>query len=154
MTRKILNVGCGNRPVEGAVNHDIRKHSDHVDIAHDLNIMPWPWEDEEFDLVVAKAVYEHLDPDLLTIMNETWRILKPDGRTIVKLPWWKSEVTYSDPTHRRGYALGVLDQLCPETKRGKEYWFYTDRKWKIVKPAKLNNAKTSFYITLEKIGGI
>jgi len=149
---KILNLGCGKKPYKNAVNHDIVKHADYVDIVHDLNLMPWPFADEQFEAVYAFAVFEHLDPDLLTIINEAWRILQPGGRLSLKLPYWNSENTYNDPTHRRGYGLGVLDQFDPDTERGKLYDFYTPRKWRIVKPPHLNNAGTSFHATLEKRG--
>ena len=36
-----LNIGCGNRPLPGAVNHDRAKHSPHVDIHWGLE-RPWP----------------------------------------------------------------------------------------------------------------
>ena len=52
----ILNIGCGKVPIEGAVNHDGKKYFDHVDVTHDLDEYPWPWEDEEFDEVQAIAV--------------------------------------------------------------------------------------------------
>lgn len=151
MTKTILNLGCGNKPYANALNHDITQHADYVDVVHNLNLLPWPWADGQFTAVYALAVLEHLDPDLLTLANEVWRILQPGGRLSVKLPMWNSANTYSDPTHRRGYAPDVFDQLCPETARGKLYGFYTARKWRYVKLPHVNRAGTSFHVTLEKL---
>jgi SAM-dependent methyltransferase len=44
-----------------------------------------PWPDNEFDLVISKDVVEHLD-DPITIFEEIYRVLKPDGRLIIKTP--------------------------------------------------------------------
>jgi hypothetical protein len=57
-----LNIGCGTNPLKGAINHDFVKHDDWVDVAHDLEVLPWPWADNQFDKVVANDVMEHLRP--------------------------------------------------------------------------------------------
>lgn len=148
--KKVLNIGAGNDPIAGAVNHDITKHHDYIDVTWDLNNLPWPWADDEFDLVHARAVLEHLNLDLLQSMNEIWRILKPGGTAVIKLPFWKHEVSWEDPTHRRGYALKTFDYFDPSTKIGGKYRFYTPRKWKIVRPARLNRCGSSIHCTLQK----
>lgn len=150
---KRLNLGAGNRLIggEGAVNHDLTKHRPEIDVAHDLNVLPWPWADGEFEGVVAWAVLEHLEIDLLTSINEIWRILIPGGEFTVKIPYWKHEEAYNDPTHRFVYGLGIFELFDPTTRRGEEYDFYTDRKWKLCKTA-LTKAGTCVYGQLFKIG--
>jgi len=150
---RILNLGCGARPVKGATNHDLIKHHDYVDITHDLNVLPWPWNDGEFDKIVSHSVFEHLDIDLVKAMNECWRILEPGGMITIKLPYWNSATTWADPTHRRGYALKVFDHFDPSTMYGKEYSYYTPYKWKITRPVRMNKAKTSILVELTKRGG-
>lgn len=147
----ILVLGCGNKPYPDAINHDITKHSPHVDIAHDLSVLPWPWADNQFKHVIAESVLEHLDIDLLTAMNEIWRICNVGAMLSVKLPYWKHETTWNDPTHRRGFGLGIFEQFDPTTARGQEYGFYTPYKWEIRKPAFLNPSKSSVLCTLRKI---
>ena len=132
-TDRTLVLGCGNKPYGGALNVDIIAHSEHVDMALDLNKIPWPFKDAAFDFVIAESVLEHLDCDLLTAMNETWRVLECGGRLSVKLPYWNHEMTWNDPTHRRGYGVGIFDQFDPSTERGQEYDFYTPCKWAIAK---------------------
>ena len=145
----VLNLGCGNKPIEGAVNHDRIKHRKYVDVAHDLNELPWPWADESFDRIVALAVLEHVEPDLVATLDECWRILRKGGRVQLKLPYWNSEISHRDPTHRWFFSMGSFDQFDPDRRRGKEYTFYTDRKWRIVKGPKMNNAKSSIYVVME-----
>jgi SAM-dependent methyltransferase len=147
----ILNLGCGNRPLKGAINLDISKHHSYVDVVHDLNNLPWPFEDEQFDKIAALAVLEHLDIDLLQSINECWRILKPGGLLIVKLPLAKNVKSWDDPTHRRPYTLLTLDYFCPSTEYGKKYKFYTDKKWKYIKKPRANRSKSSLWATMEKI---
>lgn len=149
MSETVLNLGAGNSPREGAINHDIRKHRSEIDIAWDLNDLPWPWDDESFDLIIAKAVLEHLRINLIESVNECWRILKPDGRMYLKLPYWKHDNTYLDPTHYWRFALETPYVFDPATDYGRKYAFYTDRKWKIIKGPYLNNAKSSILVTME-----
>ena len=146
-----LVLGCGTRPYDGYINHDITKHHGYVDITHDLSVLPWPWADEQFEHVIAESVLEHLDIDLLDALNEIWRILKPGGKLSVKLPYWRHEMTWNDPTHRRGYGMGIFDQVCPETIRGQEYDFYTPYKWCYVKQTHMNPSGSSLLATLEKL---
>jgi len=145
----ILNLGAGNKLVPGAVQHDLVKHRPEIDVAWDLNEMPWPWADNSFDLIVARAVFEHLDRDLVRSLNECWRILRTGGRLSIKLPYWQADAAYEDPTHRWFFTLGSLDQFDPDTTRGKQYAFYSTRKWRIVKGPRLNSAKTSLFWTLQ-----
>lgn len=142
-----LNLGTGNKPIEGAINHDLRLDPKRpwVTVAHDLNELPWPWKDNSFDLVVACAVLEHLRINLMESVGECWRILRPGAILYLKLPWWKGENSWMDPTHYWKFSTQTLDFFDPDTKLGRDYAFYDrDRKWKIVQKAKLNNSRTSF----------
>lgn len=146
----ILNLGCGNKLVAGAVQHDRTKHRPEVDVVWDLNDRPWPWPDGSFDLIVACAVLEHLKLTLLESFAECWRILRPGGILHVKLPHWQSDMAYVDPTHYWKFSLRSLDVFDPETAFGRRYGFYTPFKWHIIQRPKLNDAKTSFSAKLRK----
>jgi predicted SAM-dependent methyltransferase len=145
----ILNLGAGNRLIEGAVQHDLVKHRPEIDVVWDLNDLPWPWADDSFDLIVACAVFEHLRNNLVTTVDECWRILRPDGVLHVKLPYWKSDNSYRDPTHYWRFSLVTCDLFDPDTKYGRDYMFYTERKWKIIQKAKLNDGRTSFALKMQ-----
>lgn len=147
----ILNLGAGNKPVEGAINHDVRLDTRRpwVTVAHDLNERPWPWEDDSFDLVVACAVLEHLRINLMESLSECWRILRPEGVLHIKLPYWRHENSYTDATHYWVYGLGIFDQFDPDTKRGRDYAFYGWPHFRIIQPSKLNRAGTSFHAKLQ-----
>lgn len=146
----VLNLGCGNKILD-AINHDLYKHRPEVDVAWDLNALPWPWENSQFQCVWALSVLEHLDIDLLTAMNEVWRIVTPGGLAVVKLPYWGVAISYADPTHRRVFDPQVFDTLDPSTERGQAYGFYTPFKWKVERREFVNEERTSFVAHLRKL---
>ena len=144
---RVLNLGAGNRPVKGAVNHDLRKHKPYISVVHDLNDIPWPWPDNSFDRIEAWSVFEHLKINLVEVMNECWRILAPGGKLHSKVPCWDVDTAWADPTHYWKYSLRSFDCLDPTTKIGGEDEFYTARKWKILTPAE-KSSHSSFHIWL------
>lgn len=152
----ILNLGAGNSPVkigEGdrGVNHDVRLDPARpwVTVAWDLNDLPWPWEDNSFDVIVARTVLEHLRLNLIESMNECWRILRKGGKALLKLPDYRHEHSFIDPTHYWRFSIHTVEVFDPETRYGRAYAFYTPRKWKIVKGPRLNRCRSSIYVTLE-----
>jgi ubiquinone/menaquinone biosynthesis C-methylase UbiE len=130
-----LNLGAGNRIAQGAINHDVWAHRPEINSTHDLNVLPWPWPDDAFKHIEAWAVLEHLQITLIESLGECWRVLRPGGMLRVKLPFWNVDQSYADPTHRWFFSLRVLDIFDPDTPRGKEYSFYTERKWRITRAA-------------------
>lgn len=104
---KVLHIGSGSRVLQGAQTVDILPLSG-VDLVHDLDVFPWPYEDASFDLVYAHNVFEHLE-DLVGAMNEVWRILKPQGRLVVTVPYFRSVDAFADPTHEHFFTSRTMD---------------------------------------------
>lgn len=96
-----LNLGAGNDVRAGFINHDIVQ-LDGIDLVHNLNEFPWPIKDKSIDEVLAIDLLEHLD-DFMKAMEEVYRIMKPGGIFRIRVPYWNSWCTHSDPTHRRGF---------------------------------------------------
>lgn len=71
-----LNLGCGNKKMDGFINADICK-AVKPDIMFDMN-ESWPFEDEVFDYILASQVFEHTI-DIVFVMKEAWRILRVGG---------------------------------------------------------------------------
>jgi len=68
------------------------------DIEHNLNTFPYPFDDGYFDEVRIFHVLEHLKSPL-KVMEEAWRILKPNGTVKIKVPWWKNFSIFENPFH-------------------------------------------------------
>lgn len=146
---RTLNIGAGNKLVEGAVNHDLTLHRPEINVAWDLNVLPWPWEDDSFDLVVACAVLEHLRINLIESVSECWRILAPGGQLHMKVPYWRHDNSFADPTHYWQFSPQTIDIFDPDTKYGHDYAFYFEHKWRIVRPPRLNASQSSIIALLE-----
>lgn len=109
---RVLELGCGQiRRVPNSVTIDVNPRSI-ADVIHDLNVTPYPFPDNEFDIVVAEHVLEHLD-DVLKIMEELHRILKPGGLLYVEVPHFSSCNTFTDPTHRHAFSSKSFDYFVP-----------------------------------------
>ena len=146
---RILNLGAGNVILPGAVNHDRSQHRPEIDVVHDLDVLPWPWEGGTFDVIVARAVLEHLRMTLLESVGECYRIMAPGGRLVLKLPSWRHATSWLDPTHYWKFDLRTPEIFDPDTEYGQAYSFYGAGKWRIVKGPKLNRAGSSIHVTLE-----
>jgi hypothetical protein len=128
---KTLNLGCGLKPITGAVNHDLEKHAAHVDVSWDLNKYPYPWESDQFEQVVMDDVMEHLD-DVVKTMDECWRIMKLGGIITIKVPRWDHWTSWCDPTHKRTFMQCSFEYFTNEGF-GKTFPFYTKYKWKQIR---------------------
>jgi SAM-dependent methyltransferase len=130
-----LNLGCGALPLEGAVNHDRVPHALHVDVAHDLDCLPWPWNDGSARRIVMQDVAEHLRLEVAEWLGECWRILAPEGTLEIRVPAWDHENQWTDPTHRRAFALRTFDYWDPEkdlhAKYGQIYFADAGRWWTV-----------------------
>ncbi|MER3429589.1 MAG: methyltransferase type 11 [Blastocatellia bacterium] len=95
---KILDVGCGANKYDGAIGLDSNPNTS-ADLIHDLGQFPYPFPDDEFDLIVARHVVEHL-PDIMSFVTELYRIAKPGGRLHFVTPHYTNPDWPNDPTHR------------------------------------------------------
>lgn len=95
---KILDVGCGTNKAEGAIGLDNNPRTG-ADVIHDLGDIPYPFADNEFDLVVSNHVVEHV-PDVMAFISELHRITRPGGRIKLLTPHYTNPDWANDPTHR------------------------------------------------------
>jgi predicted SAM-dependent methyltransferase len=120
---KSLVIGCGRRPKKGAVNLDMEALPD-VDVVHNLEVIPYPFADGEFEYIEAEDVLEHVD-NLIGIMQELHRILAPGGTLWIRGPHALYPLqAWRDPTHKRLFVPGTFDNWDPSTRDGKMYGHY------------------------------
>ncbi len=86
--KKKLVLGHAGKSCENAVTLDIDPLHN-PDIVHDLNNVPWPFEDNTFDEIICHHVIEHLEK-LDVAMKELYRITSPEGRIYIEVPHYSS----------------------------------------------------------------
>lgn len=104
---KVLHIGPGKKGVPGSVTIDMLNLPG-VDVVHDLDSLPWPFAENEFDLIFAHNVFEHLD-NQIAIMKEMKRLLKPKGRVLIAVPYFRCPDAYTDSTHRHFFTTRSMD---------------------------------------------
>lgn len=90
-----LNVGSGNRPLEGFVNVDVRELSS-VDVVADVRALPFP--DGSAVEIEASSLLEHFR-DPYAVLDELHRVLAPRGVLRVRVPSPWSQAGLLDPDH-------------------------------------------------------
>lgn len=80
-----LNLGCGRvhepKPWTNVDAYD----NCNPDVVHDLNVVPYPWEDNSVDHIQIRHTLEHLE-NWWEAFLEMARILKPGGTLRVHVP--------------------------------------------------------------------
>ena len=92
-----LNVGCFGDYRKGWVNLDVNLFSV-ADVYHDLNVYPYPFEDNIFDYICAWQVMEHLN-EFYKPLEELWRISKDKAIISIMVPYWHSYTSFM-PEHK------------------------------------------------------
>ena len=110
----MLDLGCGHNKQEGFNGLD-KRGVPGVDIVHDLEVFPYPIDDEACHMVLAKHILEHIDPRFtIDLFNEVWRITKPGGQFIMAMPYAGSPPYWQDPTHCNGFTEVTFQYFDPE----------------------------------------
>jgi SAM-dependent methyltransferase len=120
-----LNLGCGDKILPGYINVDVASERsgnrpDVISDIRDLNGFPDAYADE----VLAVHVVEHFWRwEVLEVLKEWCRVLKPGGKMILECPNLKSACE----EFLRNDELGAL----PGPEGQKTMWvFYGDPRWK------------------------
>jgi SAM-dependent methyltransferase len=127
--KRVLNLGCGRKKLDHAVNVDITSNTD-PDLVHDLEKTPWPFPDNHFAEVVMNDVLEHLN-DLVAAMEEIYRVCLPGALVRITVPHFSSANAFTDPTHRHYFGWFSMDYFTGEH----EHSYYTEARFKMEKRA-------------------
>lgn len=106
-SQRALDIGAGDvTQIPGAIRLDIARDC-RPDVVADVNA-PLPFASDAFDVVGAFDVVEHV-ADLVRLVEEVHRVLRPGGVFRVTTPHFSSSNAYADPTHRRALSLRSFD---------------------------------------------
>lgn len=129
------------------INEDCNPH-----VLHDLNQLPYPFDDDMFDEIHAYEVLEHCGTQgdwrfFFDQFSELHRILKPNGYLVGTCPNWDSVWAWGDPGHTRiisQQALTFLSQAEYEAQVGKNamtdyrFCYQADFEWVAAQEAEHN----------------
>lgn len=98
-----LNIGCGYRKLNDHWNVDSESKCN-PDQVMDLEITPWPYEDNSFERISAHHILEHLGQDpkvFLNILKEMYRVSSDGAEWHVEVPHHRCDIAWDDFTHVR-----------------------------------------------------
>lgn len=144
-TLKRLNLGCGHDIRAGWINLD-SANIPGVDVVHDIEKTPLPFKDGEFDEIICQDVLEHVE--WIPVLKDLHRILKQGGKLTIRVPHFTSRNNYSDPTHKKLFAIRTMEFFAAETdihkRKHREYYF--DFKFSKLASVKITFEKNIFLI--------
>jgi SAM-dependent methyltransferase len=147
---KKLNLGCGEFKKAGYLNLDYGSVTP-PDIAHNLESIPYPFENDHFNLVEADHVLEHLGSPF-SVMREIHRITENGGKVVIRTPHFSRGFTH--PEHKRGFDLtfplyfdpqfpGGYQGVTFELDHARIRWFaQLELKRKVLSPLVFNTLRT------------
>tara|TARA_Y100000768_G_scaffold383444_1_gene365631 strand:- start:740 stop:1297 length:558 start_codon:yes stop_codon:yes gene_type:complete len=98
-----LNLGSAHKRFEGFTNID-KFDIFNPDILHDLELFPYPIEDNSVDEIKMHHILEHIgrDPDIYNkVFKEIYRISSNDAKIDIIVPHPRHDLYLADPTHVR-----------------------------------------------------
>jgi predicted SAM-dependent methyltransferase len=97
-----LDIACGSKKQPGFTGVVIAPIPG-VDVVHDLEQFPWPFQDDSVDEVHCAHYIEHTT-DLIRFIDELHRIMKPGATAKLIAPYYTSIRCWQDPTHKRAIS--------------------------------------------------
>ncbi len=134
MSNLRINLGAGNIIMPLYTNHDRRKYREEIKLIFDLSEKDWSKHivKDSCEEIRAWDVIEHLD-DPINFINNCWISLKKGGVLNLKACGWQNPNFWVDITHKKAYDIRTFDYFDPSTELGKEYGFYSNKRWTIIK---------------------
>ncbi|MFH1240356.1 MAG: methyltransferase domain-containing protein [Candidatus Diapherotrites archaeon] len=105
---KILHLGCGRNKLPKTIGIDIRDFPE-VDVRVDLN-SDMPFGENSVDGIVSNHVLEHLDYS--HIMNESLRILKTGGISIMIVPHYTNHRAHMGEHKIQGFSWIAFEHFA------------------------------------------
>lgn len=139
-----LNLGCGLDTRPGWTNLDIAPLPG-VDLVHDLNELPLPFDDATMTEIDCLDILEHV-ADFVGTVRELHRVLRPGGELHVQSPHFTSHTAYADPTHLRTFSIATFDFFAAEHDGpfGRDRTYYFDFQFAAVTRRRIGFARSGF----------
>lgn len=126
-----LNIGCGKDVMEGFEGVDLFVGPS-VRYVQNLESFPWVFEDSSVEEILMYNVLEHLR-DTTKVMEELHRILIPNGKVTIKVPYYNSYGAATDPTHVRQFSEDSMNYFTPDgTTEQSAFNYYSKARFRIL----------------------
>jgi predicted SAM-dependent methyltransferase len=102
-----INIGSGDVKIDGFLNCDYDPNT-YPDFLFDLEKDKFPFKDNTIEGVVAHHVFEHLGEGYFHCLQELYRVCKHGSLIDVRVPHYRHNDFFSDPTHRRPITVDGL----------------------------------------------
>jgi SAM-dependent methyltransferase len=121
LTGKLLDFGCGNKPYKAFftnvseytgldyINEGHCHKDENIDVLYDGKEIPFP--EEHFDSLLSTQVLEHVE-NLDFTLNEWYRVLKPNGRLLITVPFCGEE--HELPHDYRRFTANGIEELLSD----------------------------------------
>ena len=103
-----LNIGSGRERLLGFLCVDNNSNAGNVDIVHNLDLFPWPFEESSAAEVEMDHVLEHLE-DTIRVIEELYRICANQALIHIRTPHFSCNWTH--PGHKRAIGVGLFDHF-------------------------------------------
>lgn len=107
-----LNLGCGNKKLEGYINIDYSEHCK-PDLLVNLENTPYPFSSSSIDEIIMDSVLEHMPihpKGFFRILQELYRIMRNGAILKILCPhpfhrWQVADFTHQKPIDREGIEM-------------------------------------------------
>lgn len=116
---RVIDLGCGNDPRDGAIGVDIRDYPE-VDVQADIRDLPDSWTNS-VEMAYSSQTLEHLDGDgIAATMAEVSRVLEPNGQFVFDVPYGRAHD--ADPTHSTRWYFKTIAYFLPRDEVARLGW--------------------------------
>lgn len=138
-----LNVGCGKTIMERPWCNLDKEALEGVDFVFDLedNRKQLPFETDTFEEILLSHILEHLQRPL-DVMQELWRVARPDALLTVRVPYGSSDAAWEDPQHIRPYFLQSFEYFGQPCYWRADYGYRGD--WQVTMRTLIINENAPF----------
>ncbi|ESS66648.1 glycosyl transferase family 2 [Methyloglobulus morosus KoM1] len=147
---KRINLGCGRNNLPGWINLDSMALPG-VDVVADLEAcatQPLPFEDNSIGEFLLSHVLEHIH-NTLPLMQELWRIAKPNALMTIRIPHGGSDDAWEDPTHVRAYYANSFGYFSQPFYWRADYGYRGD--WRVDKLTYVVNREGNAHLSAPEI---
>ncbi len=153
MNHKKLNIGCGTDIKPGWINLDSAKLPG-VDVIHDIQKLPLPFRNDEFDEILCQDVLEHIE--YIPVLRDLYRILKTGGSITIRVPHFTSKFNFIDPTHKKLFSINTFDFFVDRSPTksnhiAREQNYYFDFRFHRIGAQKITFEKSSRFFAYNRL---